>query len=75
MGTKVIPTKQTRLKWLMALTVMATIAWVLSLLGYIDQANTVSFTDWAEFEKWLFIAYGGTEVGAKYSHAVMNRDA
>jgi hypothetical protein len=70
---KVIPSKGTRLKWLMTLTVMATAAWVLSLTGTIEQSQAVSFVEWADFEKWLFMAYGATEVGDKYSHAVMNK--
>lgn len=73
MDTKNIPTKETRLKWLLALTIMSTVAWVLSMLGYIDSAQSVSFTQWADFEKWLFLSYGATEVGSKYSHAVMNK--
>ena len=74
MVQKIIPTKQTRLKWLLALTAMATLAWLLSLFGYIDPDNAVTFVQWSEFEKWLFITYAGSEVGSKYSHAVMNRE-
>lgn len=70
---KSIPTHKTRLAWLKILSAIATIAWLASLAGYVPADQAVTFTMWADFEKWLFIAYGGTEVGAKYSHAVMNR--
>jgi len=70
---KAIPTQKTRLNWLMGLSVVATISWVLSMTGTIEGANAVTFIMWADFEKWLFTAYGATEVGAKYSHAVMNK--
>ena len=73
MAEKIIPTQKTRLKWLLTLTVMATVAWVLSMAGYITGDNAVTFVMWSDFEKWLFFAYGSTEVGAKYSHAVLNR--
>lgn len=73
MDIKNIPTGGTRLKWLLALTVLATVGWVLSIFGYVDPVQAVSFESWAEFEKWLFISYGATEVGSKYSHAVMNK--
>jgi len=71
---KVIPTQKTRLNWLKALSVIATAAWLATMAGYITtEANMVTFVMWAEFEKWLFISYGATEVGSKYSHAVMNK--
>lgn len=70
---KVIPSNRTRLKWLLALTVMATIAWLVSFTGHAHIGQEVSFMAWADFEKWLFMAYGATEVGNKYSHAVLNK--
>ena len=70
---KVIPSKGTRLNWLLALTVMATIAWLYSFFGHAVPGQEVTFIMWADFEKWLFMAYGATEVGDKYSHAVMNK--
>ncbi|MES0327079.1 MAG: hypothetical protein ABUK13_02700 [Gammaproteobacteria bacterium] len=70
---KIIPSQGTRLKWLLALTVLATLAWLYSFFGHAAEGQAVSFVMWADFEKWLFMAYGATEVGNKYSHAVMNR--
>jgi len=69
-----IPSKETRLLWLKILSVIATLAWVATMAGYVEtEANMVTFVMWAEFEKWLFLTYGITEVGSKYSHAVMNK--
>lgn len=71
---KVIPSKGTRLKWLLALTVLSTSAWLYSFFGHAVVGQEVSFVMWADFEKWLFLAYGTTETADKYSHAVLNRD-
>lgn len=79
MGTetiqKIIPSQRTRLRWLLLLTTLATFAWLFSFFGFAVEGQAVSFVMWAEFEKWLFIAYGASESANKYSHAVMNNES
>ena len=70
---KVIPNKGTRLKWLLTLTLLATFAWLYSFFGYAVEGQAVTFVMWADFEKWLFIAYGASETAVKHSHAVLNK--
>jgi hypothetical protein len=70
---KVIPSKGTRLAWLLVLTAIGTWGWMYSFLGYAVVGQEVTFAEWAEFEKWLFIAYGASESADKYSHAAMNK--
>ena len=72
---KTIPRKGTRLKWLFALTLLSTIAWVYSFFGNAAEGQAVTFIMWADFEKWLFLAYGASESADKYSTAVLNKDA
>lgn len=70
---KVIPNKGTRLGWLLVLTMLGTYGWLYSFLGYAVVGQEVSFVMWADFEKWLFIAYGASETAVKHSHAVLNK--
>ena len=64
MAEKLIPTGKTRLK-----LIIAALVWICAerVLGNID------FTLWLEGVKWAIGIYGLTEVGAKASHAYMNR--
>ena len=78
---KIIPSKGTRLKWLLALTVISTSAWLYSFFGYVDIVvvnetvinNGVTFVMWADLEFKLFMAYGASESADKYSHAALNK--
>ncbi len=70
---KVVPSKGTRLKWLFVLTVLSTGAWLYSFFGYAAEGQAVTFVMWADFEKWLFMAYGASESADKYSNAVLNK--
>ena len=70
---KIIPSKGTRLGWLLVLTLLGTWGWLYSFLGYAVVGQEVSFVMWADFEKWLFMAYGASESADKYSSATLNK--
>ena len=70
---KVIPSKKTRLNTLKVICSIGTVAYVMSFLGYAHPGQEVSFAAWAGLMTGMFTAYGATEVGDKYSHAVMNK--
>jgi len=71
--SKEIPTRHTRWTFLLAFAVLTTLAWLLSLFGVIETDRAVSYNDWTQSIMWAFGVYSASEVGAKASHAVLNK--